>query len=155
MRRFLCALMALSALGQMARAQEFPPVFVYGEDDTDFERACALSYGSAIAAVVSEFRKNNVALTKSSEQYREGSVMAYLNINPVETSSNACAVAYSMRIYHYQDIYNTLTNRSEVAAIDFCSKGGVMNGVRYNLQTRLNDAFRDYTNQCISQALGF
>ena len=148
MRRFLCALMALSSLGQMTQAQEFPPVRVVADEVGDSERDCNIGHTSAIAAVESEFRKNDVKVTSG-----VWDLLVHLRLVALETSGTGCAVNYSFRVQSNQMIFHRLKQIEKLVWIEECDFGGLMTGPTYDLQTRLNDNLRDLTNMCISQYL--
>lgn len=153
MRTFLATLIAFSCIGSVAYAQEFPPVYVFTEDDDDSSYACQVSGASIVAAVESEFRQNLIAIASVEQKFSGKSVWAYINVNPIEISGSLCAASYDFQLYQRQPIYDVVKDRNTIANVEHCSLGGIMTGAPSGLQDRINDNLRDFTNQCISAYL--
>lgn len=153
MPRLLIVLAACSWVLSAAQAQEFPSVYVFGEEDGEKQRDCQVRYASSVAAVESELRQNQILIATSSQSVSEPPLSVYLNVNPLEITDGRCAVSYQLQMYHIQEIFHTFKEEVRPAIVEACSKGGLMTGESYGLQSRLNDAFRDFTNMCISEYL--
>ena len=153
MRRFLCALMTLSIVAPAVHARETPKMHVYSETELDALSDCGFRYASSVAAVQSELRRNNVEIAKIAEKYDPTTLQVSLTVNPRPISSVACAMSYRLQMYHMQDIYHVLKQRSEFVIVESCSLGGLAYFPATDMQTRINEAFRDMTNECIAEYL--
>lgn len=153
MRRYLCALIAFGGLVPAAHAQELPKMYVFSEAEEDGLSDCGFRYASAVAAVQSELRRNNVEIIKREERFDGPTLLVYLSANGFKTSSTYCVVSYELQMYHYQSIFNVLKGELDDAIVETCKKGGLLHFPPYDTQTRINDRFRDYATQCISEYL--
>lgn len=150
MRIVFLALLAFCCFGSAAQAQEFPPVFVWGEKDDNDDRACQVSYASIIAAVESELRYNRIQVG-TREQFRSDQALSsYVRATMIVTPGG-CVVSYSFQLENIQPVVISVTGKAMTAAVEICSRGGLISAPTYELQSRVNAAFRDYTAQCISE----
>ena len=153
MRQLLCVLMALSIMAPAVHAQELPKMHVYSETELEALSDCGFRYASSVAAVQSELRRNNVEIAKIAEKYDPTTLQVSLTVNPRPISSVACAMSYRLQMYHMQNIYHVLKQRSEFAIVEACSRGGLAYFPATDMQTRINEEFRDMTNECLSKYL--
>jgi hypothetical protein len=153
LRTFFTALVAFGSAGSAVYAQEFPPVYVFTEDDDDSSDTCQIGGASIVAAVESELRQNQISIASGAERYNGDSIWAYLNLNAAKLSGSICAVDYNFQLTHRQIIFHVHKEKAVNVSVENCNLGGLMTGVPSGLQSRLNDKFRDLTNQCISKYL--
>jgi hypothetical protein len=154
MRRFLCALVALSGVLPTAHAEEFPPVSVFSDGDDEIAEACGVSGASIVAAVESEFRHNRIPIAAANDQFGPGTINAFIYFVAGDiTGAGGCAIAYNLELYHRQSIYDALKKKERMATIEDCHDGGLIWGPSAGLQTRVNDQYRNSVNICISRYL--
>ena len=119
------------------------------EDDKD-SRTCQVSNVSNRAAVESELSYNRIPVgTKA--QFNSGEALYARAETAVLAASDGCAGSYIFSLSNFQKVVLSITGKDMWAMVEICSRGGIMYGPSYDLQSRLNARFRDYTSQCISE----
>ena len=122
---------------------------VLSEADSADDMACRFSNQSAVAAVESVLRQNRIILAAPSER---NSLLVYLNTGVYDTKTGACAVSPNIQFYvHDKAVFPTSKLKVAKATVVFCEKGSIGYFKAYDLQSRINEAYRDYTEQCISK----
>ncbi len=155
MRCFLCALMAFSSFVPAAHAQEFPPVYVLSENMSANADGCGYTHTSIEAAVKSELRHNRVPIATEQEDLRSGkAIMAYIEtIGDDRVGYDECAVAFRFSLVTAQFVEVAVTKEWRYPTLQFCRRWGTVTASVADVQPTLNNNFRDFTSQCITQYL--
>lgn len=149
-RTLFIALAMFCCVGSAAQAQEFPPVYVSIEEDDKDSGDCQVSTASSKAAVESELRYNRIPVGTKAQFISDEALQARAQTG-VLAISGGCAVSYIFSLSNFQEVVLSITGKEMWAKVEICRLAGIMSGPSYNMQSRLNAAFRDYTSQCISE----
>lgn len=149
MKAIQLILAALALAAPPARAQDFPPIYVYGEND-DNTAKCAMSHDQAVAAVESALRYNHVSVASREAAVRSAALQAYVTMNPLDLG-DVCAVSLSFSLEDHQVVRSSVLDADRRVTVVYCNRTSIMSGPKYDLQTRANDWFRDMTNYCLSE----
>lgn len=153
-RRFLFALIAFSGLVPAVYAQEFPPVYVLAENPPEKATACGYSHTAIVAAVKSELRHNRIEIATSEDNTAGTAIMAYINTTAGDVGvPGMCVVRYDFVLTTNEFVTISATNERRFASIVFCRKFGLAYYSQSSIQTNLNNQFRDYISQCITEYL--
>jgi hypothetical protein len=119
---------------------------VYSEADTTAETECGISNSSSIAAVESVLRQNRIVIKSNSKFY------FYINTVAIE-SGNGCAASTSLVVHTYAYVkIRSLNNRGIYSKVTLCDvKGAIFTGPSYDLETRINEKLRSFSEECISE----
>jgi hypothetical protein len=153
MRQMIGLGILLGVLGTApAAAQDMPPVYVGGEEETVGHKNCNITYKSAVAAVESALRYNNVKVATQTDYYGDDAIKAYVNLASLGASAN-CALSYSLEMQTSLSVAfpRQLGLGTRFSLVVLCNKGGIMTGPSYDLQDRLNNSLRDYVDQCVGE----
>lgn len=151
MRRFLCALLALSSLGQMARAEDLPPFYVLSGGPPESAAECGYTHASIAAVVKSELRHNRIEIVTDTTG---NEIWAYIETVAVDGAGyNLCAVTFRLSLVVPQTVEVWATKEWRSVKMEFCKRWAVMTAPVADVQTTLNNHFRDFTSQCITEYL--
>lgn len=154
MCRFLTAMMAFSCIVPAAQAKEFPPVYVVAESMPNEATVCGYSHDSIAAAVKSELRHNRIEMA-AMEDYPLSAILGFITtIADYRADSGLCAVRFDLDFWTMAHVTLSPTKEKSVEQVVLCEKGGLFVGQAKDMQRKLNNVFRDYTTQCISEYLG-
>ena len=128
---------------------EIRGIYVFSEDTDVNDRSCALTKESAVAAVEFVLRRNRIRILSEQEQFSH--FAAYVNFGALSTGT-ACSVSYNIKMYIRAQAIYVPGNKLISGVLEVCYRSGIMTGPKYNLQERLDSAFVDYMQQCISAA---
>jgi hypothetical protein len=129
------------------RAQTFPKVYVYGENDDADNISCSASHKSAVAAVQAALRGNNIEIEYSDSA--NSNIKAYVNIVVVKPS-NICSAFFSLKLQHYQYIEYDYNKKVFFATVLHCDKGSIVTGSASHVYSSILLGMKDMTNECIS-----
>jgi hypothetical protein len=139
---FLC-------LTSIAQGQILNGVNVFSEyEDEDFKR-CSLSSAGYIAAAESSLRYNRIRIQAANES--EANLYLNVNVMPIRrggTDLGFCAA--SLEIQFYKTGVITLARGNLFGDHIFCKRGTLFIFDIQNLQTKINEQVRSFTEQCIS-----
>jgi hypothetical protein len=147
MRKFIFILFL--CLTSIVQGQILSSVNVFAEkEDEDFIK-CNLSSAGYIAAAESSLRYNRIRV----QVQNESEVYLYLNVNvlPIRrggTETGSCAASLEIQFYKVGMI--TLARGTLFGDHTLCKKAALFIFDIQNLQTRINEQVRSYTEQCIS-----
>jgi len=146
--RALAILALLSLATFPATAQTMTEVRVMGEEDSPNNRTCQVAHSDAVSALQGGLRYNQVPVKYQKDG--KDSLILYVNISSIPLGSGpACTVSYSLSLYEYAVIPSLISGKRHLVRGMFCDRAGIMTGVTYDLQSRLNGAVLQYLNQCI------
>lgn len=150
MKAILLILVAVTLAASPASSQEFPPIYVYGEDDDAELEACTVAHARVIAAVEAALRYNRVSVASREAAISSEALQAYVNVNAVELD-RLCAVSLSLSLEDWESVRSDVTGRVHRTRVIFCNKATLMTGVKADLQSRANAWVRDSTDACLSE----
>ena len=75
---------------------------------------------------------------------------AYVNITVVKPA-NICAVSWSISFQNFQSIDDEFLQRPFFTKIVYCENSGILTGSASEVYSGLLLAFRDKTNECVSE----
>jgi hypothetical protein len=112
---------------------------------------CGYTHTSIEAAVKSELRHNRIPITTDSTGKE---IWAYIEtIGDDRVGYGQCAVAYRFSLVVPQNVEVWATKEWRSVKMEFCRRGGILTASVADVQPTLNNQFRDFTSQCITQYL--
>lgn len=151
MRAYLCAgFLGLLLWSSPSSAQDFPSMYVYGEDDEADERSCNARHASAVAAVESELRQNQVPTVSRAVALGGRALQIYVQLNALELETG-CAVAIRLSLENYQPVILDVTGETLGVVAVISNRSSLLTGSASNMQTRINEALRGYLNEALSE----
>jgi hypothetical protein len=133
-------------------AQDFPPIYVGGEDETAELQACQISYASAIAAVESALRYSRVTVGSREDYVSVRAIEAYVNIKSISMASRgSCAADVNLSLRSAGRVVDPTGGRTHYTIIEFCNRSTLFVWPTAELQTKVNEALRDHMAECLSQ----
>jgi hypothetical protein len=149
-RTFFIALVALCQVSSVAQAQEVPPIYVLAEEDDRDAPACQVSNTSISAAIESELSYNRVPVGTEAQHYRDEALQLHV-VTTILVISGTCVVSNVLSLRSVQQVVLSVTGKTMFARVEICRKGSMISGPVFNMQSRLNAEFRDFTSRCISE----
>ena len=138
----------LIALTSTLQAQQpWGPVFVFSEKILSETPLAALTTRPPSALCSPAFRANRIPISYTNG---DDDLQVYINFTTAPLAG-ICALNYSIVIQFPTYVIIPSFHKRMFGELSLCQNEGVMTGPAYNLQTRLNDAFADVTQQCISE----
>jgi uncharacterized membrane-anchored protein len=134
----------LLSLSTVVYALQLKDVHVFSEDDDQDARNCSVTANSSTAAVEAVLRQNGIRINANA------AYDVYVPFTVINLSTT-CVVSYKLQVYFLTRIVPPGGRTATSIRGEICSKSGVMTGNRGTLQTRLNNAFKSYAEQCISE----
>ena len=131
---------------QNSFAMTIPGAYVYSEEGGSEEAACGITSSSSTAAVESILRQNRINIEPEISNYT-----VYVNNNALIVS-NICVVNSSLQVY-FGSFVEVPSEKSKLVfgPVELCSKGFIISGPAYDIQTRINEKLKDISEQCISK----
>ncbi len=146
--KFIASLLLVICANSAARAQNLPPVYVFGEADSAENRLCSASHDTAIATVQAALRANNVRVVNKDKSMT--AISAYVNVNAIKIASH-CAIHISLELKNFQFVEDEFLKKIIFASVTYCTKGYTVTGMPYSIYSALLDNLKDMTNQCVSK----
>jgi hypothetical protein len=132
------------------QALEIREAYVLSEIGHQGHVDCQVSYDSAVGAVESSLRANRITVSRS----HSTEPRFYININPLETSKNWCAVGYLLQVYVNQPAELELTGsplRKVFVTHELCSISFLLHAPKMEVQQQLNNNLKGFVERCISR----
>lgn len=136
-------------LATPAYAQKIPPIFVDSYSDKETHKACQVSHDATKDAVRAALRYNGVPAGTSDQYIAETALGIVVGVLPLELSG-VCAVKYDLRLQEWKRVFSAIEKKSLLAEVTYCTRGGVLSGPTYDLQSRLSATMKDLVDACIS-----
>jgi hypothetical protein len=129
----------LLLIAQSSYSADLMEVHVIGEKINN----CNLSENSVTAALVGAMKYNSI---KSSKSF--SGVFLYHSVNAMKTNTG-CVAHSRIEFKVYESVFVRSLNKKVMSEVVLCSKGVLLTGPEYDMQTRVNDAVKDYAQQCL------
>jgi hypothetical protein len=137
-----------------AHTQEFPPVYVLSENMSENADGCGYTHASIEATVKSELRHNRVPIATEEDYASDKAIVAYIEtLGDNRLGYGQCLVGYRFSLVVPQIVRITVTQEVRWEKIELCRRWGTMTSSVADVQPTLNNQFRDFTSQCITEYL--
>ena len=132
------------AFANISYALTFEQAHVFGEAISDEGSKCGLSRDASVSAVETALRQNRIAINEKAKYN------FYLNTNSLYLDQG-CVANTHLEVGFYSYVNPPNGDKAVFAEVILCTRGMIMSGPSYNLQTRINDNYRSMAEQCVSE----